>query len=170
MAREQKTKSKASQAHNARSKQRVAPAAATQVPDITSTIAGETQEADHRTTTDTTNTSDATSSAQPGQGGASSPATAQQSAASNQEVVWTGLQPSWPSWPSSKPGPRSTPPAPGMRPINKFRSEQCEGVGYNQHRGEQATPSLFPGRPATSPISSDQPTAQETLGKRKHRL
>jgi hypothetical protein len=177
MAREQKTKSKASYAQNARSKQGAVPAAATQVPDTTqtaanatSTMSGEIQLADYRTTTDTTSTSDVTINVQQGQGGASSPPTVQQSAASNQQVIWTGLQPSWPGWPTSKPGPRSTPSAPGTRAINKFRSEQFEEVDYDQQTGEPATQSSLRGKYTASSASFDQLTAQEALGKQRHRL
>jgi hypothetical protein len=178
MAREHKTKSKGSQV---RSKQPATPAASTLVPDAprttddtTSTMSDETAAANNMTTTATTNTFNATTSSQQEQGEVSSPSsTAQQSAASDQQAVWTGPQPSWPSWPTSKPGPRSTPPAPGMRPINKFRSEQFQEVGYNQQTGEPAIQSplrSLPDERITGPTSFDQPTAQEVVGKRKQRL
>ena len=177
MAREQKTKSKVSQTRNARSKQPAAPTAATLVPDttqttadITSTVSDETQGPDHIMTTDTTNASNVTTSGQQEQGEARPPSSVQHSATSDQQVAWTGVQP---SWPTSKPGPRSTPPAPGMRPINKFRPEQFEEVGYNQQTGEPATQSPFRSLPdarITGPTSFDQPTAQDVVSKRKKRL
>ncbi len=173
MAREQKTRSKVSQTRNTRSKQRVAPAAATLVSDTTSTVSDETQIPEHVMTTDTTNASNVTTSSQQGQGEANPPSSVQQSATSDQQVAWTGVQPSWPSWPTSKPGPRSTPPAPGMYSINRFRPEQFEEVGYNQQTGEPATQSPFRSLPdarTTGPTSFDQPTAQDVVGKRKRRL
>jgi hypothetical protein len=180
MTREQKTKSKGSHTRNAKSKQRVAPAGATLIPDTTqttadttNTVSDETQIPDPLKTTGTTNASNVTTSSQQEQGEASPPSSVQQSAARDQQVPWTGVQPSWPSWPTSKPGPRSTPPAPGMHSINKFRPEQFEEVGYNQQTGEPATQSPFRSLPdarTTGPTSFDQPTAQDVLGKRKQRL
>jgi hypothetical protein len=171
MARDQKIKSKASQGHNVSTKQRAARAALD--PDTTqptvdtkSPILDETQGANNEMTTDTTHPFDATISTQQEQGRASQPSPIQQ-------AVWTGLQPSWPSWPTSKPGPRSTPPALGMRSINRLRPEQFREVAYNQETGEPATQSPFrslPDERTTGPTSFDQPTAQDVLGKRKQRL
>lgn len=167
MAREPKIRSKASQGQNARSKQRVAPAAAGLEPDSTQTIA------DTRSTisseiqvTKTTATTDTTSDS-------SSNISTQQEQASVQQVGWAGLQPNWPNWPTSKPGPRSTPPAPGTHSINKFRPEQLQEVGYDQETGEPAAQSplrSLPDERITGPTSFDQPTAQEVVGKRKQRL
>jgi hypothetical protein len=83
------------------------------------------------------------------------------------------LQPVWPTWPTSKPGPHSTPPAPGTRPINKLRPEQFAEIGYNQQTGESATQDplrSLPDEHTTGPTGFDQPTAQDVLGKRKQRL
>ena len=143
MTREQKTKSKASQTRNARSKQRVVPAAVTVVSDPKSTVSDETQVSDSTMTTDTTKASHVTTGSQQERGEANPPTSLQQSATGDQQVAWTGVQPSWPNWPTSKPGPRSTPPAPGMHSINRFRSEQFEEVGYNQQTGEPAIQSPF---------------------------
>jgi hypothetical protein len=62
----------------------------------------------------------------------------EQSTTGSKEVVWPGGQPCWPSWPTSKPGPRSTPPIAGTRPINTFRPEQFKEIDYNQQKGEPA--------------------------------
>src|SRR3954447_22847134 len=52
------------------------------------------------------------------------------------------IEPRYPSWPSSKPGPQSTPPLAGMRPINTFRPEQVAEIGYNQETGEPSVDTL----------------------------
>ncbi|GHO85635.1 hypothetical protein [Dictyobacter formicarum] len=84
------------------------------------------------------------------------------------------VQPSWPSWPTSKPGPRSTPPPPGMRSFNPFRPEQVSEIGYNQATGEPGSNSPLRSLPDPSMgdlVSFDQkPTGQDILGKRKKRL
>jgi hypothetical protein len=160
MRRDQKTKSKVTQAQSATSKQQVRPAAAPLDPGTTQAMA------------DTPHASGATISPQQEQDAAGLSSPIQQSTTS-QQAVWTGLQPSWPSWPTSKPGPRSTPPAPGARPINKFRPEQFKELAYDQETGEPATQSPFrslPDERTTGPSSFDQPTAQDVLGKRKQRL
>ena len=167
MARDQKTKAKASQ----KPKQRVA---ATQTRDATQTITNtatdETQITNGTTIVDDapitddmtiTNGSDATSNAQ------AEPTAVEQS---HEPLVWSGLQPSWPSWPTSKPGPRSTPPIPGMRPMNAFRSEQFKEMGYNQQTGEPATQSAHPDESTNSQASLDQPLVQNTPGRGKQRL
>lgn len=174
MTRDQKVKSKVSQTQNTRSKQRVTPATTTQVrdtaqtgADITSTVPDKTQAASNITTTDTTNASNATISTQQEQ------TNVQQSATKDQQVVWAGVQPGWPNWPTSQPGPRSTPPAPGTRPINALRSEQFEEVGYNEQTGKPATQSSLrslPDERISGPTSFDQPTAQDAPGKGKQRL
>jgi hypothetical protein len=72
------------------------------------------------------------------------------------------MQPHYPTWPTSKPGPHSTLPPPGMRSMSAIRPEQVKELGYDQEAGE-------PG--AQSPTSFDpQETAQESLKKRKERL
>ena len=163
MPREPKTKSKTSQ----KSKQRVT---APQLHDTAQTTAGTTSTVPETQVTNnitTINASDAASSTQQEQSGV------EQSTKSNEPVVWAGVQPSWPTWPTSKPGPRSTPPIPGSRPINTFRPEQFEEVGYNQQTGEPATQSplrSLPDERTTGPTSFDQPTAQDTVGKRIQRL
>ena len=164
MPRVPKTKSKASQ----KSKQRVAAPQlhnTTQTAtDTASTFFDETQVKNDVTTI---NDSDATSNTQQEQSGV------EQSTKSSEPVVWAGVQPSWPGWPTSKPGPRSTAPIPGTHPINTFRSEQFKEVGYNQQTGEPATQSplrSLPDERTTGPTSLDQPTAQDTVGKRIQRL
>ncbi|GCE04733.1 hypothetical protein [Dictyobacter aurantiacus] len=86
------------------------------------------------------------------------------------------LQTNWPTWPTSRPGPRATPPPPGMRSFNPFRPEQVSEVGYNQETGEpvssdQQSRSL-PDPSMADLASFDQKptTGQEMLGKRKKRL
>lgn len=82
----------------------------------------------------------------------------------------------YPSWPTSKPGPRATPPPPGMRPLNALRPEQVVEVGYNQETGEPGSDSLLRSLPDENIVgrgqtSFDQPrTAQEEFGRRKKRL
>ena len=53
-----------------------------------------------------------------------------------QESIPIVSGPTWPVWPTSQPGPRSTPPPPAMHPFNIFRPEQVSEVGYNQETGE----------------------------------
>ncbi|GCE26318.1 hypothetical protein KDA_18020 [Dictyobacter alpinus] len=93
----------------------------------------------------------------------------------HQEQVVTTVQPSWPSWPTSKPGPTTMPPPQGMRPLNAYRREQVVEVGYNQETGKPIDAS--PMRPMPDPdlkdaVSFDQKprTGQDVLGKRKQRL
>jgi hypothetical protein len=80
----------------------------------------------------------------------------------------------YPSWPTSKPGPLSTSPLAGMRPINVFRPEQVAEIGYNQETGEPSVNSTQRSMPDASihgPTSSDHPkNAHDALGKRKQRL
>ncbi len=90
------------------------------------------------------------------------------------KAVQESMKPQYPNWPTSKPGPRSTPPAPGTRSINAIRSEQFKEVGYNQETGEPGTQSPLRSMPDASMeglTSFDQlETAQESLKKRKERL
>ena len=161
MPREQKTRSKAFQ----KSKQRVAATQATQT--TTDVTTDDTQVTNDITTTNASDASDAIISAPPEQ------AAVEQSTTSHKQVVWPGLQPSWLSWPSSKPGPRSTPPMPGTRPINSLRPEQFKEIGYNQQIGEPATQDSLRSHPderTSGSTSFDQPTAQDVVGKRKQRL
>ncbi len=87
----------------------------------------------------------------------------------------TDVRPHYPVWPTSKQGPRATPPPPGMRPVNAFRPEQVAELDYNQATGEPSVES--PARPLPDEdekgaVSFDlKPrTGQETLNKRKQRL
>jgi hypothetical protein len=74
------------------------------------------------------------------------------------------------AWPTSKPGPRITPPPPGQKPM-PGRTEQVVEVGYNQETGTPGTGS--PLRASldanlTSPPSFDQPAVTpQALKKRK---
>ena len=81
----------------------------------------------------------------------------------------------YPNWPSSKRGPRVTPPPPGMLPTHIFRPEQMTEIAYNQETGEPVDESperTLPDEAKTGSVSFDlkPKTGQETLGKRKQRL
>lgn len=54
-------------------------------------------------------------------------------------TLQTDMQPRYPAWPTSMPGPMRTPPPPGTKPINAIRREQVAEVGYNQETGEPST-------------------------------
>ncbi len=89
--------------------------------------------------------------------------------------VQAATKPHFPVWPTSKPGPRTTPPMPGMAATHPFRPEQFTEIGYDQVTGEPGNSSLersVPDEAKTGPVSSDlkPKTGQETLGKRKQRL
>jgi len=75
------------------------------------------------------------------------------------QAVQEQVQPNYPAWPTSKPGPRTTPSPIGMKPINAIRREQVAEIGYNQETGE---PGIADRKPAA--------TGQQLLGKRKERL
>lgn len=89
-------------------------------------------------------------------------------------VVKRRVTPHYPAWPTSKPGPQSTPPPPGMRPISAIRREQVVEVGYNQETGESGTQSPFRSQPDARiteyPGFDQAETAQEALHRRKHRI
>ncbi|MBE3557630.1 MAG: hypothetical protein IMW89_00180 [Ktedonobacteraceae bacterium] len=91
-----------------------------------------------------------------------------------QAAVQTGIRPHYPAWPTSKPGPRSTLPPPGMKPVNAIRREQVMEINYNQETGKPAEESPFRSQPdenLTGSTSFDQAeTAQEALKRRKKRL
>jgi hypothetical protein len=55
---------------------------------------------------------------------------------SPQYDVSTIVQPDYPIWPTSLPGPFRVPIPPGMKPINAIRSEQLVAVSYDQATGE----------------------------------
>lgn len=82
--------------------------------------------------------------------------------------------PKFPNWPTSIPGPRVTPPPPGMRAANAMRSEQVAEVGYNQESGEPGSQSPLRSLPDESMKGrtsfDQQETAQDVLKKRKERL
>jgi hypothetical protein len=80
------------------------------------------------------------------------------------------IKPRYPSWPSSKPGPQSTPPPMGMHSVNVFRPEQVAEIAYNGQTGNGLEHSLSD-TTAHGSIRIDQTrNAQEALGKRKVRL
>jgi hypothetical protein len=100
--------------------------------------------------------------------------TLQESISDTNKTVQESIRPQYPDWPTSKPGPRSTLPPPGMRSINAMRSEQMKELGYNQETGEPGVQSPLRSQPDASlegQTSFDQlETAQESLKKRKERL
>jgi hypothetical protein len=160
MAREQKTRSKASQ----KAKPRVAPTqvrgqtGASPVPTVTASATSTSgvaagalpDEAQTTSNTTTTNAPDTTISTQQEQ------TAVEQSTTGSKQVVWPGWQPNWPSWPTSQPGPRSTPPIAGTRPINAFRSEQFEETDYNQQIGEPAVQRSLPDERTSGPGKGKQ--------------
>lgn len=97
-----------------------------------------------------------------------------------QEVVIVPLEqastvasivPAWPVWPTSKPGPRSMSPLPGMHSFNSFRPEQVSEIGYNQETGEPGSHSPLSDEVMKDRVDFDQkPNGQNGLGKRKKRL
>jgi len=93
---------------------------------------------------------------------------------SEKSAVQKRIEPRYPNWPTSKPGPQSTSPLAGMSSINPFRPEQVAEVAHNQ---ETERPSVDSSQCSVSdaPIhdstSFDPPkNAQDALGKRKQRL
>jgi len=95
----------------------------------------------------------------------------QEAAPTSENRVVQRIEPYYPSWPTSKPGPQSTPPLAGTRSINAFRPEQVAEIGYNQETGEPLVDSPQRSMPDASTHGFDQPrNAQDTLGKRKERL
>jgi len=100
--------------------------------------------------------------------------TLQEGTPDTNKTVQESTRPQYPNWPTSKPGPRSTLPPPGMRSINVMRSEQVKELGYNQETGEpgvQSPQRSLPDASMEGRTSFDQlETAQESLKKRKERL
>ena len=98
----------------------------------------------------------------------------QTSVQAKEQTTVQRMTPHYPAWPSSKPGPQTTPVPPGMRPISAIRREQVAEAGYNQETGEPSTQSPFRSQPdarITEHPSFDQAeTAQEALHRRKHRI
>jgi hypothetical protein len=78
--------------------------------------------------------------------------------------------PRYPSWPTSKPGPQSTPPPVGTHSVNVLRPEQVAETAYNEQTGDSLEHAMSDATPHDE-VSIDQPrNAQETLGKRRLRL
>jgi hypothetical protein len=100
--------------------------------------------------------------------------TLQEGISDTNKTIQESIRPQYPNWPTSKPGPHSTLPPPGMRSINAMRSEQVKELGYNQETGEPGIQSPLRSQPDASmegQTSFDQlETAQESLKKRKERL
>jgi hypothetical protein len=86
----------------------------------------------------------------------------------------TAIQPgsafSFPSWPSSKPGPRATPAPYGSKSINRRRSEQVAETGYNQETGEKAGNENRVEQPVTSVPKVSKPEQDFLKQRRKQRL
>src|SRR3954447_26790040 len=94
----------------------------------------------------------------------------QQTVPSEKSVVQKRIEPRYPSWPTSKPGPQSTSPLAGMSSINPFRPEQVAEIAYNQETGQPSVDSSQ--RSVSDALTSFDPpkNAQDVLGKRKKRL
>ena len=90
------------------------------------------------------------------------------------KAVQQSMQPRYPNWPTSIPGPQATPPPPGMKPLNAIRREQVAEIGYNQETGQPGTDHPLRSMPDESMKGrtsfDQQETAQEALKRRKHRL
>ncbi len=97
----------------------------------------------------------------------------EQTAPSENRVIQR-IEPRYPRWPISKPGPQSALPVPGTRPVNVFRPEQVVEIDYNQETGEPSVDSPQRSVPDASIYglaSFDQSrNTQSALGKRKERL
>lgn len=103
----------------------------------------------------------------------------EQTAPSENRVI-QGLEPRYPRWPISKPGPRSAPPVPDTRPVNAFRPEQVAEIDYNQETGEPSVDSPQRSVPDasihglasfnTQRAHGQSSSTQNALGKRKERL
>lgn len=97
----------------------------------------------------------------------------QQVVPSEMQVVHR-IKPCYPSWPTSKPGPQSTPPPVGMRSVNPFRPEQITEIDANRETDQPSVDSSLHSIPDASihgSTSFDQSkNAQDTLGKRKRRM
>jgi len=74
------------------------------------------------------------------------------------------------SWPTSKPGPRTTLPSPGQR-LMPGRTDQVVEIGYNQETGEPSTDSPLRSMPDDSLKGNtsfdQQETAQRAMKKRR---
>ncbi len=94
--------------------------------------------------------------------------------ASSENRLIPGLEPRYPRWPASKPGPRSAPPVPGMHPVNAFRPEQVAEIDYNQETGKPSVDSSQRSVPDASihglTSFNESSSSQNALGKRKERL
>ena len=74
-------------------------------------------------------------------------------------------------WPTSKPGPRSTPPPPGMNSM-PGRTEQAVEIGYNQETGTPGNESplrSLPDANTTGPTSFDEPRVQPRATKKRRK-
>ncbi|TMC17333.1 MAG: hypothetical protein E6J34_18845 [Chloroflexi bacterium] len=74
----------------------------------------------------------------------------------------------FPQWPHSKPGPRSTPPPQGSKPINVIRREQVAELDSGQATGKLSTQSAVPA--SVNEMEKELALLQETLKKRRQRL
>lgn len=97
----------------------------------------------------------------------------QEGAPNTNKAVQQSMEPRYPVWPISRPGPLATPPPPGQRPINAIRSEQVVEVGYNQATGEPSTQDPSRSLPDASKGAvgfDQQELVQEAHKKGKERL
>lgn len=86
--------------------------------------------------------------------------------------VQQSIEPNYPVWPTSKPGPYVTLPPPGMKPMNASRAEQVVEVGYNQATGEPRTQDPRRYYPDEAKVGKDTgfdelETAQDVLREKK---
>lgn len=98
--------------------------------------------------------------------------TQQQALQENAPPASQTVQSNWgyqfPQWPSSKPGPRTTPPPQGSKPINVIRREQVAELDADQVTIEPSTQST-----KAAPVDETErelALLQETLKKRRARL
>ncbi len=97
----------------------------------------------------------------------------QQVVPSEKQVVQR-IKPRYPSWPTSRPGARSTSPLAGMRSVNPFRPEQTTEISYDQKADLSSIDgplhSVSDASIHDSTSLDQSKNAQDTFGKRKHRL
>jgi fasciclin domain-containing protein len=91
----------------------------------------------------------------------------------SREMLEHHLQPGFPRWPASRPGPLASLPAPGNTPINKLRSEQMAEVNDHQETGMAGTNTPLRSWPDDSQrerVGFDQlVTGQEKMAQRYQR-
>ena len=103
--------------------------------------------------------------------GAQAQASTEVGAPTAETVVQPETAFSFPSWPTSKPGPRATPAPYGSKAINRRRSEQVAELAYNQETGEKVGgENLLEQQPATPIPVASKPEQDFLKKRRKQRL